>query len=355
VLLRADASRALGLGHVARIAALADACAEAGIDPIAVIGGDPAALGAVAAAPALAAARAAGEALAAGARDGAAGLPPPRLAAAAAAAGVSVVVIDGPALAPLCDAIADRGGAPMCSVIVDDTGACPPTAAAVVNHNAHAHTLAARYPASAVQLLGRHYLLLRRAIAAAGHGACRAPAPGAALRHALVFGGSDPTGGTARVLAAMPRGRPLELVALLGPGFGGAGAGSAIAAAAAIAAARGHRVELHHGPPDPGALLASCHAAVSAAGGTLGELAYLGCPALAFAVAADQRAPADHLRAAGLIAGGQDLAAQTATALADALGAFLADDAGRAAQRERALATVDGGGARRTLAAIAAL
>ncbi|HEX8108250.1 MAG TPA: hypothetical protein VF516_11010, partial [Kofleriaceae bacterium] len=47
-------------------------------------------------------------------------------------------------------------------------------------------------------------------------------------------------------------------------------------------------------------------AAVCAAGSTLAELAYLGCPALGFAIVPDQVLPATSQARGGLIAGGRE-------------------------------------------------
>ncbi|HET7506448.1 MAG TPA: hypothetical protein VFK02_35760 [Kofleriaceae bacterium] len=332
VVLRADASHAIGVGHVARIAALVEAMTDdAGphrAEPVALIDGDPA-LG-----PWLAGR----------------GIPaPPRpvstddVLAAAAGPGVRAVVIDGPPLAAaLAPALLARG---VRTVVIDDRGDLPLPVSAVVNHNFHAPALADTYPAAQLRLLGRRYLLLGRAIRRHPRGACR-PRASARLRVVVSFGGSDPVGATARTLRLVPPDRPLALIVLLGPGFRDH---APLAAAAAAARAAGHHVALISSPGDPGPLFVAADAAICAAGGTLGELAYLGCPALAFAIVADQVAGASAQTRAGLIAGGAPWSETSDAALRTALAAFVTDDAGRRARRERALDTADGGGAGRVI------
>ena len=63
--------------------------------------------------------------------------------------------------------------------------------------------------------------------------------------------------------------------------------------------------------------MASCDLAISAAGGTLAELAYLGRPTLAIAIVPDQVANARRHVEAGLVAGGWPLAAVSDRELAD--------------------------------------
>jgi spore coat polysaccharide biosynthesis predicted glycosyltransferase SpsG len=336
VVLRADASHGLGFGHVARLCALAEELADRGAQPIAMFGGD-AALAAWLAANGIA-----GEA-----RPWA----PDELVAAAAAPHVCAVVLDGPALArTLGPGLIARG---VRTIIVDDVGPCELAAFAIVNHNFHAPSLAAGYPAAHARLLGRDYLLLRRAFRRLGRGACQPRSPDARhrLRVVVSFGGSDPVGATARTLRALPAEHALDVVALAGPGFRDT---AALGAAAATAAAAGHTVEIVRAPDDAAPLFAQADAAICSAGGTLGELAYLGCPALAFAIAPDQLAAADAQVRAGLVAGGRawsDLTEGADHALRADLLAFLLDEPWRRDLRDRALATVDGGGPARVVAA----
>jgi len=318
ILFRGDASHALGYGHLARLRALIEELAP-DVEPRALFGGD-ATVGAWADHHRLAVELGP--------------WPVDQVVAAAEAPAVRAVVIDGPALADaLVPALAQRG---IRSVVIDDRG-CALAADVVINHNFHAPSLAAAYPAARRRLLGRRYLMLRRTIRRYPRGSCR-PRDAARLRVVVTFGGSDPVGATARTLDLLPRDRALELVVLAGPGFRD---DDALAAAAAAAIAAGHTVELLRDPDDPGGVFVSADAAICSAGGTLGELAYLGCPALAFAIAPDQVICARTQIRSGLISGGRTWADSADDVIRAELFAFLGDAQRRHHQRHRALATAD--------------
>jgi spore coat polysaccharide biosynthesis predicted glycosyltransferase SpsG len=329
ILFRADASHAIGFGHVARTAALIEEVATRGDEPLALFGGD--------------------DSLRSWVRDR--GIPaevkdwsPTDLLHATEDPRVRAVVIDGPQLAvDLLPKLADHH---VPTILLDDAGHVPCSVTAVVNHNVHAPQLAASYPPASRRLLGRRYLLLRRDIRRYMRGSCR-PLHGAArLRVVITFGGSDPVGATARTLALLPPDRPLELVVIAGPGFRDE---DALQLAAATARDAGHIVDIRRAPDDPGALFVSADAAITSAGGTLGELAYLGCPALAFAIVPDQVAPARAQVRNGLIASGRTWADADDDTLRGDLFSFLMNDAERADQRQRALATADAEGPRRVI------
>jgi spore coat polysaccharide biosynthesis predicted glycosyltransferase SpsG len=327
VLFRADASHAIGFGHVARIAALIEEVSSRGDEPVALFGGD--------------------DSVRSWVRDR--GIPaevkdwsPTDLLHATEDPRVKAVVIDGPQLAvDLLPKLADRR---VPTVLVDDAGHSPFAVTAVVNHNVHAPALS--YPAASRRLLGRRYLLLRRDIRRYMRGSCR-PSHGAArLRVVITFGGSDPVGATARILALLPPDRPLELVVIAGPGFRDE---DALQSATALARDAGHTVDVRRAPDDPGALFVSADGAITSAGGTLGELAYLGCPALAFAIVPDQIAPARAQVRSGLIASGRTWSDADDDTIRGDLFSFLMNDAERADQRQRALATADADGPRRVI------
>ena len=329
ILFRADASHAIGFGHVTRLCALIEEAAAAGFEPVAMFGGDRAAI----------------ESWARGRK-----LPlalgtwsTEDTTRAAAGTDVRAVVIDGPAIArDVLPKLPDRTR----GVMIDDIGS-DATVATVVNHNVHAVELP--YPGARQRLLGRKFLMLRNDIRRYPRGSSTPdPATGERLRVVVTFGGSDPTNATARTVAMFPPDRPLELTVIAGPGFRDI---AALDAAIATARAAGHVVHLHRSPPDPAGLFVAAHAAICSAGGTLGELAYLGCPALAYAIVPDQVAPAHHQARASLIAGGRTWSEVDDDLLRDDLRRFVQDDAGRRIQRERALATVDAEGPRRIITA----
>ena len=329
LLFRGDASHTIGYGHLARLCALIEEL-PAQIQPVALFGGD-----------ATVAAWARGNGVAAEVRPEAQPWTIAEVLAAAAAPEVRAVVIDGPRLAAeLAPALAARG---IRAVLIDDGGDCAHPADAIINHNFHAPALAAPYPHARLRLLGRRYLLLRRTIRSYARGSCR-PADGARLRVVVTFGASDPVGATARTLRLLPADRLLDVIAVAGPGFRDH-ADLALAAAAAIAA--GHTVDLVHAPDDLGALFVAADAAICAAGGTLGELAYLGCPALAFAIVPDQLGPVRAQLHSGLISGGRTWSDTPDDLVRADLFTFLSDGARRRIQRERALATANAGGPRR--------
>jgi spore coat polysaccharide biosynthesis predicted glycosyltransferase SpsG len=91
---------------------------------------------------------------------------------------------------------------------------------------------------------------------------------------------------------------------------------------------------------------------VTAAGGTLLELACVGRPALAFVAADDQRSGCRALVDAGCAAGGSDLCELDDRAAAGQLAAFLADRRRRRRLAARARRAVDGRGAGRVLGAL---
>jgi spore coat polysaccharide biosynthesis predicted glycosyltransferase SpsG len=333
IVFRADASHAIGFGHVARLSAVIEEVARTGAEPIAMFGGDAAV-----------AAWTRSQGLAAHVRPAARPWTTDEVIAAAARPHVRAAVIDGPALvAELVPALAERQ---VRTVVIDDRGDCRLALDAVVNHNFHAPGLAATYPAARRCLLGRDYLMLRRAIRRYPHGACRPPGA-RRLRLVISFGGSDPVGATARTLDLLPTDRPCDVLVITGPSFRD---DHAVDAAATSAIAAGHAVELIRDPADPAGLFVTADAAICSAGGTLGELAFLGCPALGFAIVADQVITARAQAEAGLITGGQRWSTLSDDALRLQLQAFLHDERSRHDQRQRALTTADGLGAHRIVA-----
>ena len=330
ILFRADASHGIGLGHVARICALIEEIDLGAIEPIVMFGGDHAI-----------AAWSRKQGLYAEVRPWTTG----DVLAAAARPGVRAAVIDGPELAAaLIPPLAERG---IRTVAIDDHGHCALPVDTVINHNFHAPALAASYVHARQRLLGRDYLLLRRAIRRYTRGSCR-PRDTPRLRVVVSFGGSDPVGATARVVRLVPSARPLDLLVITGPGYRD---NRALHAAAKIAAAAGHSIEVRHDPADPAALFIAADAAICSAGGTLGELAYLGCPALGFAIARGQIPTARSQARSGLIAGGRSLSETDDDTVRAELSAFLLGDHHRREQRDRAVATADDLGARRVVAA----
>jgi spore coat polysaccharide biosynthesis predicted glycosyltransferase SpsG len=233
-------------------------------------------------------------------------------------------------------------------ITIDDSAGRATAADILVNPNGGASQ--ASYPEGSGTrlLLGPRYALLRPEFAGAARRAPRRPA-GPAPCLLISFGASDPARGTARVLAALPVAPALRLLVVVGAHHERAGE---VFAAAERAASAGHTVEILHAPPDMAHLMGIADAAISAAGGTLLELACVGCPALAFAVADNQRSGARALVEAGCAAGGDDLRELDDSAVAGVIARFLADSAGRETMAERGRRVVDGLGAGRVLSAL---
>lgn len=328
LLFRADASHAIGFGHVARMCSLIEEAEAHGFEPVAMFHGDHAAIRAWAADRKLAVAL----------RD----WSPTDVVQAADHPRVKGIVIDGPELAKV---LVPKLPGRLRSVVIDDAGKVGSDIDAVVNHNVHAPELAASYPRAKLRLLGRRYLMLRRDIRRYLRGACR-PTTNSRLRVIVTFGGSDPVNATARTLMLLPADRPLELVVIAGPGFQGE---AELRYAIELATGNGHTVDVQRAPEDPGGLFVSADAAICSAGGTLGELAFLGCPALAYAIVRDQLVPARQQVRGGLIAGGRSWVDTDDETLRADMFAFLSDDAGRATMRKVALATADADGPRRII------
>ncbi len=335
VLLRADGGHAIGVGHLARVAGIAQALTAAGHRPVLMLGGDLDLVGAWCAAQGVAASL--------GAWDAAA------VRTTATATAATAVVLDGQLVVRNLGSAFLGAGNPA-TFVVDDLGGVDLPVAAVINHNVGAEALAATYPRAEQRLLGRPYLILRRDILRHGHGACR-PRPTGRRRVLITFGGSDPVGATARVMAALPATPALDVVVLCGPAFRDQ---AALQREASRLLAIGHDLEVVHGTSTPGDYVVRSDLALCAAGGTLGELAYLGCPALAFSIVPDQDMTARAQAAAGLVAGGARLTTLGDEPLRQQITGFLADDAGRAELRAAALASADGYGAARIVAALVA-
>ncbi len=326
VLFRADASHEQGFGHVARLCALIEETEAQGYEYVAMFGGDA-------------------SAIKAWARDRklvveVGDWSTTQVVQAAEHPRVRAVVVDGPDLAlQIVPKLPER----INSVIIDDMGKCGLMMSTVVNHNYHAPGLAATYPSAKQRLLGRRYLMLRKDIRRYTRGSCR-PIAGKRLRVVITYGGSDPVGATQRTLRLMPAERPLELVVIAGPGFRDH---EGLQTAITVARENGHVVDLRRSPEDPGALFVSADAAICSAGGTLGELAYLGCPTLSYAIVPDQVATAREQVREGIIAGGRRFFESDDATIRSDLQRFLLDDGERLLQRQRALSTADSDGARR--------
>jgi UDP-2,4-diacetamido-2,4,6-trideoxy-beta-L-altropyranose hydrolase len=209
------------------------------------------------------------------------------------------IVCDGYAFGTDFQARMRRTGAKL--LVVDDYAHLPEYDADVIlNQNLGADRLG--YPARSRRpelLLGPRYALLRREIREEilSEGQDRE----SGLRLVVTMGGADPGNASAAVLANLRRaaevGRLASVVVLLGPA--NRWQTEVEAACEAFTGATGVAATPHFDPPELPDLLRSGDLAVSAAGSTCWEFAYFGIPMLLLVTAENQRMVATNIQAAG--------------------------------------------------------
>jgi UDP-2,4-diacetamido-2,4,6-trideoxy-beta-L-altropyranose hydrolase len=275
VLLRADASAAMGTGHVMRCLALLEVLQERGHDCRVALAETTPAITALLAE----------RGFRARPLPGPAGSPADLAVTLESAAEADAVILDGYHFDGQY-----RAGLAECRkpILAWDDGAplVPLHATLVVNASsaARAEDYAERAPGARL-LLGPAYLPLRRDIR------CLIGLPRPASGHLLLtFGGSDPLGLTAPVLRSLAPIFDGRIEAVLGGSVADPGP------AAAVAAAHPDRIRLHCDTPRIGELMQGTRLAVSAAGGTLAELAALHTPSI-LVVVADNQSDAAQLSA----------------------------------------------------------
>ncbi|MGO9903234.1 MAG: UDP-2,4-diacetamido-2,4,6-trideoxy-beta-L-altropyranose hydrolase [Solirubrobacteraceae bacterium] len=340
LLIRADASAAIGMGHVMRCLALAEVYAERTRGPVTFLMSDP---------PESFVARA-GRAGATvrplGAEPGsAADIAETR--SVAAATGAAWVVLDGYHFDGDFQAALAAGGTRL--LALDDHGhAGRYTADLVLNGNPGADRSLYRAASGARLLLGARFALLRREFR--DWEASRPPAPRRARRVIVTMGGSDLDNVSALVLdglAAVPR--PLEIRLIVGA----TNPHSSTLEAAARACP--HPVEIAVDVREMAPCLAWGDLAVSAAGGTVLELIRVGTPVAMIVVAANQApgaaalAHCDHAVNLGWHAG------LDPGVVGRAVGAITDDAVRRGELSRRGAEVIDGRGAERVLGAMASV
>lgn len=190
-------------------------------------------------------------------------------------------------------------------------------------------------------LLGTRYVLLGHTFRARRPRLRTGPA-----RHLLVtIGGVDPLNVTEKILRTLlnMRDSGIEVRAIVGSGNP-----NAERLEAAVGTSR-DRIELVRDPPDMAELMDWADLAIAAAGTTAWELAYLGVPALLLSTAENQRELAASLAAAGAA---RDLGTQdtlTETKAADAIRELEESIRDREAMSQRGRALVDGQGVSRVV------
>ena len=218
--------------------------------------------------------------------------------------------------------------------VIDDLAALPRyDGDLVINAAQSASASTYRARTQAKLLLGAPYALIRREF--------RDAAKGAGSAVGIMFGGSDPrqlTGGCAALLRqALPDRR---LVVVAGPAHIHTDALRALAAADPL-------IDLHIDPPSVAGVLAGCDLVLTAAGGSVGEMAAMGLAALVLVLYDNQKAALEQCPFPVIDARGDlptDLGARAK--------ALLDDPAGLKAIAEKAHRIVDGKGPARIVEAM---
>jgi pseudaminic acid biosynthesis-associated protein PseG len=262
----------------------------------------------------------------------------------------AVAVIDGTQFdGAYLDALGDVGPRVM---VIDDMADRPAyPVGTLLNQNAHADR--AEYPADATCrfLLGTRYVLLRREFVPPPPPRTSPPV----ARHLLVtFGGADPTGMTARTIAALRRLPEAIRSAMQVRIIVGAAdrAGPRIDAAVADPAL-GYRAVVERAVSDMPAQMAWADLAVTSGGSTVWELARTGCPAIVVETVPAERRLVSGLARIGLFGHLGPESSLDERAMADDIAAKAEDVAWRARMTALGTRLIDGEGARRVVDALA--
>lgn len=267
--------------------------------------------------------------------------------------GAAWVVVDGYHLDAGYTGALRRTGA---RVLVIDDQADQPTyhADALLNQSPGAERLPYRFEVPPLTLFGPRFALLPLAFAR-----WRGRVPDARARPTrllLTLGGAAPgTASTTLLQGCVPflERHALRAAVLAAPGASTAAWTEAAAAARDPGSGPGP-IEIVSDPPDVAALVASADLALSAAGSTAWQLCFLGVPMLLTAVAENQRPIAEGLAAAGCATDLGPLAGLDPSAIDRALERLFVDPDGRDRSSRTARALVDGLGAERVATALLA-
>lgn len=338
LLIRADADPVMGAGHVMRCLALAQGWREAG--------GQVLLLASAGTSPLFPRFEAEGaevrvQAPPLGATDDAA-----RTLEAADAWSAGWLVVDGYQFTP--GFRRHVAGGPQRLLLIDDNGRAGVVDGDwVLDQNLHA--TAADYAGATSRarlLLGSAYVLLRRDFRRAEPSGREVAS---SARHlVLTFGGGDAFDWTGRVLEALAAaaGPDLAVTAVVGP------ANPRRGALEALAAARPGAWRVRSDVVDMAALFRDADLVLTAAGSTLWELAHLGVPALALAVADNQRMGLAEAARRGVVRSLGWHLDTTPEAVVAAVATLAADPAARTALAAAGRALVDGRGVSRVVSAM---
>lgn len=216
----------------------------------------------------------------------------------------------------------------------------------LLNQNVDAESLVYHGPPEMRTLLGPGYALLRGEFL--GPGRPLPPVPALAARVLVMMGGGDPDNVTGKVLEALadPAMTGHRVRVVVGPSNPNAPRVSAGAQRLSPPA------EVLPNPPQMPAVMRWADLAVTAAGSTCWELAYLGVPMVTIVTADNQRGIAQGLAARGASMNLGWHSTVTPEAIRTAVTALAGDAARRARLRDAAAGLVDGNGADRVAAAL---
>jgi UDP-2,4-diacetamido-2,4,6-trideoxy-beta-L-altropyranose hydrolase len=192
-------------------------------------------------------------------------------------------------------------------------------------------------------LLGPRYALLREEFLCRPSSAetDSAPAAGAPPRLLVTLGGSDPDNVTGTVVSALARIPDVAATVVVG------GSNPNLESLRAMVAAAGPSFRLEIDARDMPALMAGADIAISAGGSTLWELAFMGIPALVVTTAANQEASVAALACAGAIAPLGRVSDATPERLAEGVATLISDRLRRHGIALASRSLVDGRGVER--------
>ncbi|MDP3920134.1 MAG: UDP-2,4-diacetamido-2,4,6-trideoxy-beta-L-altropyranose hydrolase [Candidatus Omnitrophota bacterium] len=232
------------------------------------------------------------------------------------------------------------------SVLVMDDGGHSEhySADVIVNANVHAHDdfYRSREPYTKL-LLGTRYVFMRQEFLEFRR---QRKARGSVKRVLVTLGGGDAPNATLAVLLALSKITKMdfEVVVAIGPENPHRESLEAFAAESAL------DVKLESGLNQMARLMAESDIAIAGAGSTSWELAYMGVPQLAVVIAENQRPVAEELERLGVVMRLGDTRDLKGEATAKKIAEVFGDDGIREQMRLRGTALVDGLGVRRVLA-----
>jgi UDP-2,4-diacetamido-2,4,6-trideoxy-beta-L-altropyranose hydrolase len=233
-------------------------------------------------------------------------------------------------------------------LVIDDYGQAEHYHAdLVLNQNLSAsESLYARRDADTRLLLGPRYALLRREFLDASISAREIA--DTARKVLVTLGGSDPDQVTAKVVMALREIPGLEAIVVVG------GSNPHLESLSALIGSENPALRLIVDATNMSELMRWADVAVTAAGSTSWELATAGLPALQLVIADNQAPIADALYRAGVTVSLGDHRASTPAVIAEALRELLAECTQRREMSSRGRRLVDGRGANRVAAALGA-